>query len=557
MRHATERGPASKAFLGVAAALSIWAASACAVPSAPNTTPPKSKILQMPGFRASLPPGKGWEGLAERSIRTASFSKKWGGFMRAVLDDQWRADIAVTALLVPPEHWSTAIKELSTFLRNQYALSVGLGLAAGWVTLDHAGRTIWCAKREDFIDGTESSTGLDSFSDEPQFKESGLFGLFFPPDLEKTHRYFEIYVRITDVDGLLKLHDDERLPLLKAVVEGLEIVGPFDDLTGPAGALARAILAGDQEAALKAVDEGADVNGELPDWTPLEIAAHCDRRDIAGLIDRGAGLAGTFDKVQALTPFLLALIADRPDIAALLLDRGARAGNGPEEGPSLLILASGLGYPSVAAKLVESGADVDVRAVGGRTPLMFACESGSLECARILIEAGASLDLRAEDGGTALLTAVDWGRAEIMRLLLDSGAEINIQDNEGWSCLLVAIFQGDAGLVGELIAAGADVDANVFATGQTALLQALQGDKFDIARTLLAAGANASLHKDGQVTPLMVAAAKGQSDLVLFLIEKGADVNVRTDDRKTALAIAESSGQAAIVEMLIKAGAKK
>jgi len=34
---------------------------------------------------------------------------------------------------------------------------------------------------------------------------------------------------------------------------------------GPAGALARAVLEGDAEAALKAVDEGADVSAELPD----------------------------------------------------------------------------------------------------------------------------------------------------------------------------------------------------------------------------------------------------------------------------------------------------
>jgi len=511
----------------------------------------------MPGFRVAAPPGKGWEGLAERSIRTATFSKKWGGFMRELTDEQRRADIAVTALLVPPAQWSKEGKELVAFLKNENAIDAGPGVNSAWATLELAGRTIRYTKHDDFIDGTEESTGLDSATEEPQFKESRLCGLFFPPDLEGSNRYFEIIIRITSIDSVVKLHEDERLPLLKAVVEGLEIAGPFDDLAGPTGALARAVVAGDGEAMIKAVEEGADVNAELPDWSLFEVAAHCDRHDIAGLLDRDGGLAAVFADAKVLTPVLLALVADQPDLAALLIDKGARTGADPAGGPPLLAMAAGLRYPGLVTKLIESGADVDVRAVGGRTPLMFACESGSLECARILIEAGASLDLRAEDGGTALLTAVDWGRAEIMRLLLDSGAEINIQDNEGWSCLLVAIFQGDAGLVGELIAAGADVDANVFATGQTALLQALQGDKFEIARTLLAAGANASLHKDGQVTPLMVAAAKGQSDLVLFLIEKGADVNVRTDDRKTALAIAESSGQAAIVEMLIKAGAKK
>jgi ankyrin repeat protein len=532
-------------------------ASACLTATSPRTAPPASKALRLPGFRVSPPPGRGWKGEADRPFRTASFSKKYGGFFRAMVDEQHRAEIFIKPLVVPPALWAAGGEELVSALKTGYAGSAGHGPASRWMSRPIGERLVEYATREDFIDATEEDTGLDTFTEEPRFKENELYGLFFPPDLETAHRYFEIYIRITEIDGILKLHEDERLPLLDAVVKGLEITGPFEDLPGPTGALARAVVAGDGEAMIKAVEEGADFNAELPDWSLFEVAAHCDRHDIAGLLDRDGGLAAVFADAKVLTPVLLALVADQPDLAALLIDKGARTGADPAGGPPLLAMAAGLGYPGLVTKLVESGADVDVRAVGGRTPLMFACESGSLECGQILIEAGASLDLQAEDGGTAVMTAVDWGRSEIMRLLLENGADINMQDNEGWSCLLVATFQGDAGLVGELIAAGADVDANVFATGLTPLLQALQGDQFEIARTLLAAGANANLHKDGQVTPLMVAVAKGRSDLVLLLIEKRADVNARSDDQKTALTIAESGGLTAIAEMLIKAGAKK
>ena len=562
MRHTSERGPgtgpASKAVPGLAVAFSILIALACSTSSPPNTTPPKPKVLQMPGFRVSMPPGEGWEGSAERHIRTVTFSKKWGGFGRWLVNDQRRAEISVTALLVPPDQWALAGDELRAFLRNEYAMDLGLGVASPWVPGEHAGLAYLYQTREGLIDGSPESTGLETFLDDPEYKESDLYCLLFPPDLEQAHRYFEASVRITSIEPSSPFQTKLERPLLEAIVRGLQVVGPFDDLPGPAGALARAVFAGDAEAALKAVDEGADVHAELPDWTPLEIAARCDRRDLADRLVREGGLAAIFGLDPPVTPFVLALVAGRPEIAVLLLEQGAppRAG-AAEAGPVPILWAAALGYHEVAGRLIARGAGVDVRAVGGRTPLMFACESGSLECAQALIEAGAGLDLQAEDGGTAVMTAVDWGRSEIMRLLLENGADINIQDNEGWSCLLVAIFQGDAGLVGELIAAGADVDANVFATGRTALLQALEGDKLDIAGMLISSGANVNLHKDGQMTPLMVAAAKGRSDLVLLLIEKGADVNARTDDRKTALTIAESGGLTAIAEMLIRAGARK
>ena len=554
------RGRNSPAWIAAAgiALVSAVASSTCSTAAPPKTAPPKSDVLLMPGFRVAPPPGEGWQGLAERSIRTASFSKKWGGYLRFITDEQRRADLSVTAFMVPLSYWSTTGDELTTLLKGEYAMDLGFGVATAWETVEYAGRKVHCLRRAGALNESAGFRGVEAYDEEMGIWESNLYGLFFPPDLESSHRYFEIYVQITSIDSAVRFHKDPERGLFEALVRGLEIDGPFADIPGPAGALAMAIVAGDAEAALKAVDEGAGVNATLSDWTPLETAAHCDRRDLAGMLVRDERLTGAFSWGTALTPLLLALVAGQPDIAAVLLEKGARVDRGPnEDALAPLSMAAVLGYPGVVSRLIARGADVDVRAVGGRTPLMLACESGSLECVQALIEAGAGSDLQAEDGGTAVMTAVDWGRSEVMRLLLGSGADINIQDNEGWSCLLVAIFQGDAGLVEELIAAGADVDANVFATGQTALLQALEGDKFDIARMLIISGANVNLHKDGQVTPLMVAVAKNESGLVRLLIEKGADVNVRTDDQKTALTIAESGGLAAVAEMLIRAGARK
>ena len=554
---ARRKGPASiaAAEFVLASLLACWM---CSTAAPPKTTPPAPKPFSPPGFRVPAPPGKGWHGSTEASIRTVTFWKKWGGLVRWLTDEMRRADIVVASHLVPLDQWPLAGEELTTFLKNEYAMAIGFGVSAAWTRGAVAEREFQYLRREVLIDATEEETDLDTLTEEPRFKENGLFGLHFPPDLERRHLYFEISVRTTHIDTILPLHEDPARPLFEALVRGLEITEPFADLPGPAGALARAILAGDSEAALKAIDEGADVNAALPDWTPLEIVAWCDRRDIAGMLVRDEGLAGVFNGGTALTPFLLALVAGRPEIAAALVERGVRLEGEAKEGAwAPLPMAAVLGYPGVVSRLIERGAGVDVRAMGGRTPLMLACESGSLECARALIEAGAGLDLEAGDGGTALLTAVDWGRREIMRLLLESGADINIQDAEGWSPLLVAIYQGDAGLVEELLAAGADVDANVYATGQTALLQALQGDKFEIARVLIDSGANVNLRKEGQWSPLMVAVSKDRSDLVVLMIGNGADVNTVSDDQQTALKIARDKGLTVLAELLVKAGAKR
>ncbi len=546
-------------FRAVSAAALVAAAfaSSCTAAMAPRSIPRTPHVLSLPGFKVPPPSRRGWRGAEDRPSRTASFWKKYSGFFREWLEDEAYADILIKPLFVPPALWTAAGEELLTALKSGYAGEAGLEPEAVWKRRSVQGRRVEYTTGRELTDLSADDIGLWTSGQAVKVRTKVLRGLYLPPDLERAHRYFEIWIGITELNYFLSFQEDLRLPLLGAVVKSLEAVEPFDDLPGPTGSLARAVLAGDAAAARQAVDAGADANAGLPDWTPLEIAALCDRRDLAGILDRDGGLAAVFGDQAALRPFLLALIADRPEIAAFLLDLGAAPGTGPPDGPPALALAAGLGYVEIVRKLLELGADVDARSHGGRTPLMLACESGAADCAEALIASGTDLDLQSEGGGTALHAAVDWGRDEIMRSLLANGADINIQDNEGWSCLHVAIFHGDAAIVGELIAAGADVDANVHSTGRTALIQALEDGKFDIARMLLDAGADVNRHKDGWTTPLMAAVARGRDDLVRSLIDKGAEVNVRADDGRTALSIAEAGGRQAIAEILLQAGAKK
>ncbi len=483
-------GPGFRAILGGAlvSALVAAAASACATVGPPRAAPPGSEALSLPGFRVSPPSRRGWRGEADRPSRTASFWKKYSGFLREWLESEAYADVLVKPLFVPPALWTAAGEELLTALKSDYAGATGLGPEAVWKRRSIRGRRVDHTTSKELTGDSAEATGLRTSLEAIRVRLKVLRGLYFPPDLERAHRYFEIWVGISELNYFLSLDEDLRLPILDAVVGSLEAVEPFEDLPGPTGLLARAVLAGDAEAARKAVEEGADSGASLTDWTPFEIAAFCDRRELAGILDRDGGLAAVFDDPTALRPFLLALIAGRTGLAAFLIDQGAAPEMGPPDGPPPLALAAGLGYVEVVTGLLERGADVDARSHGGRTPLILACESGAADCVEALMAAGAGLDLASWSGGTALHAAVDWGRPEIARSLLANGAGVNLQDNEGWSSLHVAAFHGDTALVGELLAAGAGIDLRT-GDGRTALAIAEAEGKQGVADILLKAGA--------------------------------------------------------------------
>ena len=548
---------ALKKRIAVAAVL-LLISSACSTLPARKTQPARPQVINMAGFRVSVPPGSGWQVTEDRKSGTVVFSKKWGGFLRWLTDEQSRIEIEVTSKQVPLEQWSMTDEELTSSIKGEYVEQIsGVDPGLKWEILDRGGRRFHYLKLEEFIDGDEESTGLEGLNDEPTYKAGSVSCLYFPPDLGRTHRYFEIFLSNTRIDPIIRLHKNPERRSLEAVVDGLEIVGPFEDTPGPTGALLRAAVGGDEDALSRAINEGADVNARIPDWTVLAVAAYYGREEIVGLLAQEQNDADTIGHGAGLTPLLLALITGQPGVAALLLQEGAGVNERSEEGFSALMFAAALEQPGLTSLLIEKGADVNARTDDGKTPLMFASQSGSIESAAILLKNGAGLDIQATDGGTALILAIDWGHGGLARMLLESGADVNIRDGEGWSPLLVAIWRGDSQLVDELIGKGADVNASLSKTGETGILLALKSDQFAIARRLIESGADVNLRKPGEWTPLMAAAAKGQNGLVQLMIEKGADVNAGSDDQQTALKIAESNSQFLITGLLIRAGAKR
>src|SRR6266511_100097 len=161
-----------------------------------------------------------------------------------------------------------------------------------------------------------------------------------------------------------------------------------------------AIAAGDEQAALDALDQGparrlAARRGALD---LAEAAALDDAARVAELIEGGA--AADTRTPDGYTPLQLAAFFGAPAAAALLLQRGADPGavaDNPMRVQPLHAAVAGR-HHEIAARLVAAGVDVDARQQGGYTPLLAAAGSGDTALVRLLVDAGADPGLADDQG---------------------------------------------------------------------------------------------------------------------------------------------------------------
>lgn len=469
--------------------LLLIASTGCSRNPAGSFEPPKPKVARMAGYRATMPAAGKWTMTEDRASGTVVFSKKWGGFLRWLNDEQRTVEIEVAPVPVPPALWSAADEEVISSVKEDFAKQVGgVGLRTKWEVLGRAGRILHYLKFEQSVDGDEETTGLSSLNDAPDYRAASIYGLYFPSTLGKIHKYFEISLFGTRVWSAIPLHKNPEGPSLEAVMAGLEFAAPFEDTPGPTGDLLRAAVAGDEDAARRAIAEGADVNAQTTDWTPFDVAAFANVPEIAGLLTEDGSAAGLAGNQPALTPLLVALLAGQPGVAALALDNGADADISTLGGLSPLMIATAFEDPGLISALIERRARVEAWAEDGRTPLMFACQAGSTGNAVVLLDHGADLNALTSNGTTPLLLAVDWRRVDVARLLLDRGADVNGHKEGEWTPLMVAAAAGEIDLVRLLLEKGADVNVRT-RDGQTALGLAESNEQAQAADLLVKAGA--------------------------------------------------------------------
>jgi ankyrin repeat protein len=256
---------------------------------------------------------------------------------------------------------------------------------------------------------------------------------------------------------------------------------------------------------------GSDVNeGNDRGWTPLHAAAYANKPEIAALlIQKGAALDAEAHGAGG-TPLIAALFWGHREVADLLGHHSAA--------PSNLRAAAGLGIPQLVDACFNPNGTLTSEACAARgfyrphsgfpdwqpstdpqevldEALVWACKSNRLEVLDRLVRAGARLNADPYRG-TPLIWAAVCNRTETVTWLLDHGANINEK----------ATFGG-----------------RTHGQGITALHMAAQNGHMPVVKLLVERGANRTIKDDlYQSTAESAAAYFGQNEVRDYLGSLGA-----------------------------------
>lgn len=245
---------------------------------------------------------------------------------------------------------------------------------------------------------------------------------------------------------------------------------------------------------------------EAADQSTSEFFAavkQADRAAVRELLAKDPSISNVAES-DGTTPLHVAAHDDDVQMAALLLDAGAKADVSNRYGATPLWLAARNGSAAMIELLVKAGATPNTSTVG-ELPLHAAARSGRPEAVESLLKAGATVDaVEAERGQTALMHAAAENYPTVVRVLLESGANARARTPGGWTAILFAARAGAHEIVRDLLKAGADVNDALQIPG--------------------AGGSRASRNPDGNgVDVLTMAIVNGYYDLATWLLDHGAD----------------------------------
>lgn len=211
------------------------------------------------------------------------------------------------------------------------------------------------------------------------------------------------------------------------------------------------------------------------------------------------------------------------------LDAGADPNLSDYGVPPPLVAAVAKGRPDLARVLLERGADPDRPGAeaGDLTPLATALAAGDAELQRLLLEAGADPAGPGASGAPLLFDAVRAKDGDAVRRLVDAGAEVDVRDTSGLAWdeamgLRVRAARELAEHMGEEAPALADPE---HLTGVTPLMLAARSDGLAVLEALLERGADVNARDDAGATPLAHAARSAWTspEVLRRLVAAGAD----------------------------------
>lgn len=262
--------------------------------------------------------------------------------------------------------------------------------------------------------------------------------------------------------------------MLAAAPSLANVVGPHPYWGGRPQALHLAVEAKRRDMAELLLDHGADPSGDnaaYDDWSPMMLAIHHERPELASLLsERGARIG-----------LVEALMAGDDARGGAMLDAGAAAlpARVPNNG-SLLAFAR---TTTAIDRLIALGASTTTKDKWGRTPVATMSRLGARGAALVRHMAKLGVTVAPEDyarsgdapalvalieaapaiakADAVMMGAVEFRHHALVEQLLTRGASANARDADRsrQSVLHIAAWNGDLKMAELLVAAGADITA--------------------------------------------------------------------------------------------------
>eukprot|EP01034_Spumella_vulgaris_P024369 gene24369-30707_t len=366
-----------------------------------------------------------------------------------------------------------------------------------------------------------------------------------------------------------------------------------------------AILAGQEEAALRLVGLGADlfqrdrINGrcvlyiaiesgnkkliefilqthpgldlnrpvstEVSRFCPIHVAVRCNHGNlIRVLLKAGASLEVAESECHH-SPLSLALVMKSDWAATELILQGADfASISPATGRSSMYIAAEKGMNAMI-NLARSHSNTDlststfdanrpVSETGMITLLQVACLHQQFHTVAHLIDLGAHLETLNWFGNTPLITCLLCKNALSAALLVSAGCAVNTPSRDGHLPIYLAIEHGMEEVVTLLLSRGVDIDTSVTLTERdmTPLHMALLHRQHRLVAQLLRleADVNAVEFKRG-LTPLLLAVVLQDEMGVRLLAPYKPDTTVFNAQNRNCLFVAAETGNSSIIQLLL------
>lgn len=220
-----------------------------------------------------------------------------------------------------------------------------------------------------------------------------------------------------------------------------------------------------------------------------------------------------------------AALANKADIVAFSLTKGAQINVQANDKSTPLIVASQVGAKQTVMLLTEKGAEINARMTGGFTALHLAAQQGQTEIVKILIAAGADKTLLSEPKGSGLqpihLAALG-GHVSAMSALYKAGVSIDALTGDKKTPLMIALAAKQDKMANLIVNTGANLNA-ADSQGLTALMILASHDgSLELAKKMIDKGAKLETESKGNATALDYAKSKKRDDLVKYFESKGA-----------------------------------